>query len=67
MTYDVVVKGLLKSNEVYKAMPFLEEMCRRGFSADTTTISMLLDQVHGQEDDDILFEMIKKVVPKEFV
>ncbi|KAL8481969.1 hypothetical protein ACS0TY_028205 [Phlomoides rotata] len=37
-TYNVIVWMLLKRNEVYKAMSFLEEMYIRGFSADAANL-----------------------------
>ncbi|KAL0456646.1 UNVERIFIED_CONTAM: putative pentatricopeptide repeat-containing protein, mitochondrial [Sesamum latifolium] len=47
VTYNVMIQGLLKRNELYNAMPLMEEMCRMGFLADAATVSLLLDQLKG--------------------
>ncbi|KAL0376950.1 UNVERIFIED_CONTAM: hypothetical protein Scaly_0812600 [Sesamum calycinum] len=57
-------KGFSERNELYNAMPFMEEMYKRGFLVDASTTSMLLDQLQRKGKDDILLEHIKKVVPK---
>ncbi|KAL0349870.1 UNVERIFIED_CONTAM: putative pentatricopeptide repeat-containing protein, mitochondrial [Sesamum radiatum] len=64
-TYDVMIQGFLKRNELQNAMPLMEEMYKRGFLVDSSTASMLLDQLQGKGKDDILLELIKKVVPKD--
>lgn len=42
---NIIVHSLLMRNEVYKAMPFLEEMYNKGFVAHSANMSMLLDIV----------------------
>ncbi|KAL0400613.1 UNVERIFIED_CONTAM: hypothetical protein Slati_4091200 [Sesamum latifolium] len=56
--------GLLERNELYNAMPLMEEMYKKGFLADSSTTSMLLDQLQRKGKDDILMETIKNIVPK---
>ncbi|KAL0413972.1 UNVERIFIED_CONTAM: Pentatricopeptide repeat-containing protein, mitochondrial [Sesamum radiatum] len=66
VTYNVMIQGLLKRNELCNAMPLMEEMYKRGFLADAATVSLLLDQLQGKgkDKDDILLETIKIIVPK---
>ncbi|EYU45220.1 hypothetical protein MIMGU_mgv1a022469mg, partial [Erythranthe guttata] len=45
VTYNVIIRCLLKKKELDKAMPFLEELHKRGFSADAATSSMLINHV----------------------
>lgn len=65
VTCNVIVRSLLKRNELKMAIPFLEEMVRRGFSACATTFAMLIDQLEGQEIDDFLLKLMRNVLPKE--
>ncbi|GFP95593.1 putative pentatricopeptide repeat-containing protein at1g12700 mitochondrial [Phtheirospermum japonicum] len=55
VTYTVIVQGLLKMNDLDKAIPFLEEMSKRGFSVSSTKLSMLLDKPKGLDENDDFF------------
>ncbi|PIN00334.1 hypothetical protein CDL12_27163 [Handroanthus impetiginosus] len=63
VTYNVIIQGLLKRKELCKAMPFLGEMHKRGFSVDAATTPMLVDQLQRGGKDDILLKMSMKFVP----
>ncbi|EYU29501.1 hypothetical protein MIMGU_mgv11b021218mg [Erythranthe guttata] len=41
MAYNNIIHGLLKMKEIYKAMSFLEEMYKRGFSGDSQPMQLL--------------------------
>ncbi|KAM7462393.1 hypothetical protein LguiA_030514 [Lonicera macranthoides] len=43
VTYNVIVRGFLKKNQTYEAMALLDKMRRSGFSADNSTIEMLVN------------------------
>ncbi|KAM7522743.1 hypothetical protein LguiA_012645 [Lonicera macranthoides] len=43
VTYNVIVQGFLKGSHCYEALLLMEEMVKRGFLADASTISMLVD------------------------
>nr|AYM00875.1 pentatricopeptide repeat protein [Salvia miltiorrhiza] len=65
VTYNVFVQGLLKRNKTCDAIPLLEEMDARGFTLDETTFSMLIDPVVREGRDSVLFDKLKKLVPKD--
>ncbi|EYU40956.1 hypothetical protein MIMGU_mgv1a025192mg, partial [Erythranthe guttata] len=56
MTYNIIIHCLLKNKDVYKAMPFLEDMHKRGFSVDAATSLMLINDMQGSDKDDILLK-----------
>nr|AYM01004.1 pentatricopeptide repeat protein [Salvia miltiorrhiza] len=65
VTYNVFVQGLLKRNKASDAIPLLEEMYARGFTLDETTFSMLIGPMVREGRDSVLFDKIKKLVPKD--
>ncbi|KAL8482743.1 hypothetical protein ACS0TY_025694 [Phlomoides rotata] len=62
-----VQQSLLRRNELFEAIPFLEEMCERGFSADVDTMSLLIDELAQDRENVMLLEMIKNLVPKDIM
>ena len=56
VTYNVIIRSLLKQNEVDKARSFMEEMREKGFSADSATSSML-------DGDDFFLKLMKDLAP----
>ncbi|KAL8482763.1 hypothetical protein ACS0TY_025707 [Phlomoides rotata] len=61
--YNVIVQSLLKRNELSEAIPFMEEMCERGFSADVTTMIMLFDELQGDHENEMLKKLVKNIAP----
>nr|AYM00877.1 pentatricopeptide repeat protein [Salvia miltiorrhiza] len=66
VTYNVFVRGLLKMNKMLDAMLLLEEMDSRGFTLDKTAYSMLIEAMKWEGKDSVLFNKVKKLVPKGF-
>ncbi|KAH6815984.1 hypothetical protein C2S51_020804 [Perilla frutescens var. frutescens] len=64
VTLNNIIWNLMKRNKVHDAIPFLEKMCNRGFSAHSANMSMLLHELQGEGKDDNLQEMIENVVLK---
>ena len=60
VTYNVIIRSLLKQNEVDKARSFMEEMRAKGFSANFATSSM-------PSGDDYFLKLIEDLEPKEIV
>ncbi|XP_057780947.1 putative pentatricopeptide repeat-containing protein At1g12700, mitochondrial [Salvia miltiorrhiza] len=58
-------KGLLKRNKASDAIPLLEEMYARGFTLVETTFSMLIEPMVREGRDSVLFDKVKKLVPKD--
>ena len=53
-TYNTIIQRLLQHNETSKAMKYLEIMVDKGFSANSTVASMLVDLLSSnQVDNDI--------------
>ncbi|KAM7462435.1 hypothetical protein LguiA_030556 [Lonicera macranthoides] len=67
VTYNVVVRGFLKKNQTYDAMALLVKMRGSGFSADNSTIEMLVDVLPTREQDSSMLNMIQKFAPKDTV
>ncbi|CAH1412559.1 unnamed protein product [Lactuca virosa] len=71
-TYNVMISGFCEEGLVTEAKEFFlrwkrEEMEGRGFSLDTSTVSMLLDHIKARSLDASLLKLIGKLVPKEEV
>ena len=67
VTYNVFLHGLLKWNEMHDAIPILEEMNSREFKLCATTFSMLIEPLERGGRNSVLFEKVKKLVPKDLV
>lgn len=65
VTYNVFVQGLLKWNKIDDAIPLLEEMDSRGFKLNSATFSMLIEPLQREGKDKALFDIVKKLVPKD--
>ncbi|XP_057790481.1 putative pentatricopeptide repeat-containing protein At1g12700, mitochondrial [Salvia miltiorrhiza] len=63
---ELLSKGLLKRNKMHDALPMLEEMDSRGFTLDKIAYSMLIEHVQREGRDIVLFDKVKKLVPKDF-
>ena len=55
--------GYLHSKKYYEAGVLLDEMRTRGFKADASTASALLDLLEVQEQDPALLALRKKYLP----
>ena len=62
-TYNTIIQGLLQHNETSKAMKYLEIMVNKGFSANATTASMLVDLLSANSADKALQELLIKTLP----
>ena len=65
MTYNVLLKGLLKNGQHDTIEMLLQKMDEQGFSVDASTLSMLIDHISSGSLDDSLLKLIGKLVPKE--
>ncbi|KAM7489327.1 hypothetical protein LguiB_026811 [Lonicera macranthoides] len=65
ITYSVIIQGFLKSSQYNKAIELIGKMVTRGFSADSSTISRLVDPPSSSGQDPILFNLIQKLAPNE--
>uniref|UniRef100_A0A2N9EWU3 ABC transporter family G domain-containing protein n=1 Tax=Fagus sylvatica TaxID=28930 RepID=A0A2N9EWU3_FAGSY len=50
-TYNTIIQGLLQHNETSKAMELVKIMVDKGFSADATTVSLLVDLLSANLED----------------
>ncbi|KAJ9556854.1 hypothetical protein OSB04_011468 [Centaurea solstitialis] len=65
VTYNIILRGLLKNRQHDTIEMLLKEMEGQGFSLDASTCSMLLDHISSRSLDDSLLKLIGKLVPKE--
>ncbi|GAV63205.1 PPR_2 domain-containing protein [Cephalotus follicularis] len=49
-SYNTIIKGFFRNNDASIAMQLLEEMVNRGFSADVSTIEMILNLFTSDAD-----------------
>ena len=61
-TYNTITQGLLQNKEVLRAIQLLQEMLARGFSADVSTTTLLVEMLC----DDKLDQSVKQIL-SEFV
>ncbi|XVF57049.1 hypothetical protein PTKIN_Ptkin06aG0172000 [Pterospermum kingtungense] len=45
MSYNIVIRGFLQSNDLSRGMKILHEMVKKGFCADASTAILLVDQL----------------------
>ena len=62
-TYNTIIQGLLQQNEIAKAMELIKIMVDKGFSANATTASMLVDLLSTNPVDKSLQELLIKTLP----
>ncbi|KAF5800259.1 putative tetratricopeptide-like helical domain superfamily [Helianthus annuus] len=61
VTYNVIVQEFLKEKAFEEAEILLEEMISRGFSPDSTTFEMLLNQIPSTRQDSPMQTIIQKL------
>ncbi|KAF5958928.1 hypothetical protein HYC85_000137 [Camellia sinensis] len=67
VTYNIVIQGFLGQQKYHEASILLDEMFGRGFSADASTFSLIVDILSTKGQDPALQEVIKKLMPKHTV
>ncbi|KAJ9557441.1 hypothetical protein OSB04_012055 [Centaurea solstitialis] len=65
VTYNVLLKGLLKNGQHDTIEMLLQKMDEQGFSVEASSLSLLLDHISSRLLDDSLLKLIGKLVPKE--
>ena len=58
-TYNTLIQGLLQWNETSKAIEFVKMMVGKGFSANVSTASMLIDLLSADPRDKVLKELLQ--------
>ena len=58
-TYNTIVQGLLQHNETLKAMKLVKIIVDKGFSANASTTSMLIDLLSANSGDKALQELLQ--------
>ena len=58
-TYNTIIRGLLRHNETSKAMELVKIMVSKGFSADMTSTTILVDLLFANLVDIALQELIQ--------
>ncbi|KAI3719781.1 hypothetical protein L6452_20686 [Arctium lappa] len=59
-TYNIVIQGLVRNDDVTRAIEFLHEMVGKGFSADASTVEILLDLSNDKNLDGSVLQMLCK-------
>lgn len=65
VSYNVIIQGFLKSSQCNEAIELMEKMAGWGFSADSATMSLLVDLLASRGQDPTLFNLIQKLAPNE--
>ena len=61
-TYNTIIQGLLQHNETSKAMKYLKIMVDKGFSANATIATMLVDLLLSNQVDKNIQGLLHKFV-----
>ena len=62
-TYNRIIQGLLQHSKTSKATKYLQIMVDKGFSANATTASMLVDMVSPNQVDKNILEFLHASLP----
>ncbi|CAL5422463.1 unnamed protein product [Camellia sinensis] len=65
VTYNTIIRGFIGQHKCYEALILVEEMVQRGFSADASNSSLVIDILSTKGQDPALQEVIKKFMPKD--
>ncbi|CAL5422479.1 unnamed protein product [Camellia sinensis] len=65
VTYNTIIRGFIGQHKCYEALILVEEMVQRGFSADASNSSLIIDILSTKGQDPALQEVIKKFMPKD--
>ena len=61
-TYNLMIRGCIKNNEISKARQLRHEMVDKGFSADASTAELFVDLVACGKLDSSLQPLAQKVI-----
>ncbi|KAI8561106.1 hypothetical protein RHMOL_Rhmol04G0311200 [Rhododendron molle] len=64
-TYNVIIRGFLARKKYSEALVLLKEMVAKGFSADASTVSWIVNLRSTKGQDAALQEVIKWFMPKD--
>ncbi|GAA0184332.1 hypothetical protein LIER_31620 [Lithospermum erythrorhizon] len=59
-SYNIIICGCLKHGSKSDVMILLKEMAKRGFKLNVSTVSLLLDQIQGDDD---MISLLAKLIP----
>ena len=62
-TYNRIIQGLLQHSKTSKATKYLQIMVDKGFLANATTVSMLVDMVSSNQVDKNILEFLHASLP----
>ncbi|XP_028114903.1 pentatricopeptide repeat-containing protein At3g22470, mitochondrial-like [Camellia sinensis] len=65
VTYNTIIRGFIGQHKCYEALILVEEMVQRGFSANASNSSLVIDILSTKGQDPALQEVIKKYMPKD--
>ncbi|PQM34646.1 putative pentatricopeptide repeat-containing protein [Prunus yedoensis var. nudiflora] len=58
-TYNTIIRGLINNNEISKATVLIQQMVEKGFSADASTMELIVNLLSKDEVDPALLLLIK--------
>ncbi|KAK9940766.1 hypothetical protein M0R45_017408 [Rubus argutus] len=58
-TYNTIIRGFINNNETSRAMEFIQQMVERGFSADASTMELVVDLLCKDKVDLALLPLLK--------
>ena len=60
-TYNTIIQGLLEHNETSKAMKYIEIMVEKGFLANATVASMVVELLSSNQVDKNIQGLLQKL------
>jgi pentatricopeptide repeat protein len=57
--YNTIIRGFINNNEASRAMGLIQEMVERGFSADASTMELIVDLLSQDRVDPALLPLLK--------
>lgn len=60
VTYNSIIRGYIHCNETSRIVGLIQQMVERGFSADASTMKLIVDLFSKAEVDPALLSLIKR-------
>jgi pentatricopeptide repeat protein len=58
-TYNIIIRGFINNKETSWAMGLIQEMVERGFSADASTMKLIIDLLSKDKVDPAFLPLLK--------
>jgi pentatricopeptide repeat protein len=59
-TYNTIIRGFIHNNEISRTMGLVHQMVERGFSADASTMELIVGLLFEDEVDPALLPLLKR-------